>query len=147
MKLIPKDDFILLDKKIQITLNDIRIPFGIEKYYNDYVCKFSLNKENYILFRNIEDEVRLKLLDIDEEYDLKSQINEVNNFKSLTCKLFQTKNNILTQIIDENSKIISYADIKKKDRVNLIIFFDKLWVKDNIVYYKWKLYFIKKCLE
>ena len=145
MKLIPKDDFLLLDTKIQISLQDISIPFGIEKYYNDYICKFSLNKENFILFNNIENQIREKLIEINEEYELKSQINEFKNFKSLTCKLFKVKNNILTQILGENSNIISHTDIKKKNKVNLIIFFDKLWIKDNIVYYKWKIYFIKKC--
>ena len=141
MKLTPKGDFLLLDDKIQIVLDDISLPFGIEKQYDNFVCKLSLNKENYILFQNIENEIREKLLET--EYELKSQINEYKNFKTLNSKLFMVKNNIVTEIIDKNSNIIPYTEIQRKDKANIIIYFDKLWIKNNIAYYKWKVVFIK----
>ena len=141
MKLTPKGDFLLLDDKIQIVLDDISLPFGIEKQYDNFVCKLSLNKENYILFQNIENEIREKLLET--EYELKSQINEYKNFKTLNSKLFKVKKNIVTEIIDKNSNIIPYTEIQRKDKANIIIYFDKLWIKNNIAYYKWKVVFIK----
>ena len=144
MKFTKKDNFLILDKQLKIVLNDITIPFGIEKYYTDYTCKLSLNTENYNMFKNIENSIREELLEIDSEYELKSQINESRNFKTLTAKLFSVKNNIVTEIIDEESKIIGMDEIAKKQKINIIIFFDKMWLKNNIAYYKWKIIFIKK---
>ena len=83
------------------------------------------------------------------------QIESLPNINRKAAKMQRVLLGYATNIeIDESHGRIllpptlrEYAEIKKKDRVNLIIFFDKLWVKDNIAYYKWKLYFIKKCLE
>ena len=100
MKLIKNEDFITLEKPIKIVLNDILLPFGIEKYYNDYVCKLSLNNENYKIFKKIENDIIENMIDIDEDYELKTQINEYKQFKSLTSKLYLVKNKIVTEIID-----------------------------------------------
>jgi hypothetical protein len=143
-KLIKKGDFIMFDNPLKIVLNDILIPFGIEKQYNDYVCKLSLNNENYKMFKNIEDDIIEKLIDIDSDYELKTQINKYKQFKSLSCKLYLVKNKIVTEIIDKDSNIIGIDEIIKKDKINVILNTDRLWIKDNIAYYKWKIVFIKK---
>lgn len=144
MKLIVKNDFIFLEKPIQISLSNISSPFGIEKKYNDYIVKLSLNNENYIMFKNIEDEMISELIKIDSEYELKTQINIYNNFKSLITKLFIVKNNIITEFLDNNSNIIGIDDFKKKTKLDLIITVDKFWIKNKICYYKWKILYMKK---
>jgi hypothetical protein len=76
---------------------------------------------------------------------LKSQIREKGMYKSLCTKLFLVKGNIVTEIIDKDSRIISKDQINRKSRVDIILNFDKLWVnKNNIAYYKWKILYIKK---
>lgn len=144
MKLTKKDDFIIFDKAIKLVLNDILVPFGIDKQYNDYICKLSLNNENYKMFKIIEDDIIENLIDIDEEYELKTQIIHYRQFKSLKAKLYLVKNRIVTEIINNESQIIGIDEIFNKNRFDMILTTDRLWVKDNIVYYKWKIIYMKK---
>lgn len=145
MKLIKKDAFIILDKPLKITLTDILLPFGIENKYNNYISKLSLNNENYLMFKKIEDDIIENLIDMDNKYQLKSEIYKYKNYKSLKSKILLIKNNIITEIIDNKSNIIGIDEIKVKNRVNLILLLDKLWINDNdIVFYNWKILYIKK---
>lgn len=144
MKIYRKDEnFLMLDEPIKIVLTDVAVPFGIEKFYNDYTCKITLNHENYVMFNNIENTLRENIDEIDNELELKSQLEKYKDYKYLRSKLYMIKGNILTEILDEHSQTCDKESIGRK-RVDAIVTFDRLWVKDKIAYYKWKILYIKK---
>lgn len=146
MKLVKKGDFLLFDKKIVINLHKIITPFGIETYYENYQCKLLLNQEKYNTFLAIEEDIINELLKIDKQINFQSQLSNKDDSNLLTTKLFIMKQNILTRITDSDNKIIYKDEIGKYDRVDITVSLDKLWLKNNIAYGKWKVLSIKKLL-
>ena len=115
--------------KIVFPVNNVNIPFGLEKYYNDYLIKIQLDSESII---KIVDKIEEKISQIDKN-KFKSQIKKSENFKDLlTIKIVNNKNEL--NIKKENNPLTTIFDINKKCRVDLIIFIDLVWFgKDSLV--------------
>mgnify|MGYP001434899441 CR=1 FL=1 len=118
---------------ISFPINNVKTPFGLEKYYNDYIIKIQLSEHKLKKFiYNLEDYIS----NINKN-NFKSQIKKNSNFDDLlTIKISNNKNDI--SIKSSNSSLITIFDIKKKSSLNCIIFMDLIWTNSNNVVAKFK---------
>ena len=116
------------DEILLFNFNNVKIPFGLEKYYNDYILKIEL------------DDVHLKIIDIIEnkiktlnKNKFKSQIKRnISGKPFLTIKIVNNKNDISVKNKDNN--LLTIFDIKKNSIINLYFYMDIVWFgKDSIV--------------
>jgi len=136
-------DFYDLEEKIIIKLENTKFPFGLD---NNSILKCNIITKYYDIFENIEKKLGEYLSTLDDEYSLKSQliITDTKYPNQLITKLHWHKNNVLTNIFDKHHNILTYTNINKKNKYDIIVYIDKFWHKDNIFYYKWKIRQIKE---
>ena len=117
------------DEKLAFPVKNVNIPFGLEKYYNDYLIKIQLDSEPII---NLVNKIEEKVSEIDKN-KFKSQIKKSQNFKDLlTIKIVNNKNELF--IKKDNNQLTTIFDISKNCRVDLMIFIDLVWFgKDSLV--------------
>tara|TARA_E500000178_G_scaffold183982_1_gene182314 strand:- start:3014 stop:3457 length:444 start_codon:yes stop_codon:yes gene_type:complete len=117
----------------------IKIPFGVEKVFNNQIVKLELPKDNIFsqLILNIEKKL-CEILGIDE---ISSQI--IKSKKPIFGDLLITKiiryKDQLKIDIDRNNEIDVVSNIKKGDKGIATLEIDKLWKYDGKYTYKIKL--------
>ena len=115
--------------KIIFPVNNVKIPFGLEKYYNDYLIKIPLNSE---IIKSLVNKIEDKISPMDKN-KFKSQIRKSQNYEDLlTVKIINNKNEISIKKYDNS--LATIFDINKNSIINLIIFIDLVWSgKDSLV--------------
>ena len=126
-------------KSLIIKTPMIKIPFGVEKVYNNQIVKLELPKDKVFseLITNIEKRF-CEILEIDE---INSQI--IKSKKPMFGDLLITKivryKDQLKIDIDRNNEIEVVSNIKKGDKGIATLEIDKLWKYDGKYTYKIKL--------
>ena len=110
-------------------MNNVKVPFGLEKYYNDYIIKIQLSNE---LVKNVIYKIEEAIYKMDEN-KFKSQIKRSNNFEDLlTIKIANNKNE--NSITNNDNSISTIFDIKKNSSIDIEIYIDLIWSgKDSLV--------------
>lgn len=130
------------NKCYEINLENIKIPFGIEKTnYNSMILKINLDNidfKNYI--SNIEEKLfNLQSILDNKKYILQSQILKYDNYEDkLILKIKMFNNKILTKVYKNNIEI-SIFDINSKDILDLEIIGNIYLSKDNKFILKWNI--------
>lgn len=121
------------NKSLNLEYNSLLVPFGVEKYFNNYILKIILNNESEELFntmKTIEQENILYLKKqgnfSDSEY--KSQIINKNNYGSfLVVKIPLVKGQISTDVVDHENKFDNIFNIKKNQKINVCLELNSIW--------------------
>lgn len=128
-------------KKIKFCLENIYIPFGLEKYkFNmkfKYFLKINLSQELYEIFSNFEDYVCKKVFKLyGKNYKIKSQLEKRNTHNLLILKIKEFRNKLLSKIIDKEGCNISIFEITSKLYANIIIS-PNIYINNNEIIIKW----------
>ena len=117
------------DELIIFKMNNVKVPFGLEKYYNDYILKIQLSDE---LVKSIVYKIEEVIYKMDEN-KFKSQIKRSNNFEDLlTIKIANNKNE--NSIKNNDNSVSTIFDIKKNSNIDIEIYIDLIWSgKDSLV--------------
>jgi len=117
----------------------VKIPFGVEKVFNNQIVKLELPKDNIFseLILNIEKRF-CEILEIDEinSQIIKSKKPMFGNL--LITKIVRYKDQMKIDI-DRNNEIEVVSNIKKGDKGIATLEIDKLWKYDGKYTYKIKL--------
>jgi ribosomal protein L9 len=117
----------------------IRIPFGVEKEYQNLIVKIELPKDKE--FSKLIKAIEQKFCEILEIDSIKSQLRESTN-KSfgdlLTTKIIRYKDRANIKI-DRNNSIETSNNIKKGDKGVATLLFDSVWKYGDNYTYKIKL--------
>lgn len=136
------------NNKIQIVLNNISVPFGLEKYnygkQNKYYLKLNIDdsiSNNIIKF---EKYIKQKIhSQFDLNLDIKTQIIIKNRFNNQLITKFKDYNNkIQTKILDEENRNISIFEILPKEKIEIYIS-PNCYILNNNLILKWTIITIK----
>ena len=119
-------------------------PFGLEKYYNNYIINFEIpinkNKDfcdqiflineyfssiNEIYTEN--DTINLNNLNF---YNF-AKLNEYNNSLQIRLYLKKNKNKIISNFFDSNNKPLSVFDLQKNDKLKISVELNSIWLKKD----------------
>ena len=140
--------FIKDTTNVELELKNVFLPFGIETEYNNLILKIDLDstksetKELIQTVKLLEKYIEKSISEMNgnKEYILVSQIKETKEeFNDLLiCKIPQRNNKVRCYITDYGGYYKTIYDLKMKTRCKMNIYIDLLWIKDNKIYYKWK---------
>lgn len=131
-------NFFELNEKLVIKLDNIKFPFGFEN--NNTILKCNITTKQTELIKNIENMLEKKIKDIDHKYEIKSQLILKEKYANqLITKVHSHKNKILSIFVNNDDIISPYTIITNKNKYEMIIFLDKLWLNNDIFFYKWKI--------
>jgi hypothetical protein len=139
-----KDKFFSLKDPLTIITPNLYIPFGIEKYYTNYILKLQLRNfktDKIILFERLIIGIENKLNDLLDN-NLVSNMKYSNKYDPLlTIKLLQNKNVFTCNAAYKNAKDepLNILDIKAKQYCLCDIIIDTIWKYNDKYYYKIKL--------
>ena len=121
------------DDLLIFKMNNVKVPFGLEKYYNDYILKIQLSDE---LVKSIVYKIEEVIYKMDEN-KFKSQIKRSNNFEDLlTIKIANNKNE--NSIKNNDNSVSTIFDIKKNSNIDIEIYIDLIWFGKNSLVAKFK---------
>lgn len=132
-------------KKLIIKTPKLYLPFGIDKTDKDYFLNVQLRKTNnkeynkeLQLFEecimNIETLIKTKL-----NKPINSQIRYKDGYDPIiSFKVIKNKNKITTEI-KQNNSFFNFYKITKGMYLDYEIIIDKVWIYNDIIYYKIKL--------
>ena len=121
------------NKSLSLEYNSLLVPFGVEKYFNNYILKIILNNESEELFnimKTIEQEniLYLKKQGNFSESEYKSQIINKNNYGNfLVVKIPLVKGQISTNVVDHENKFDNIFNIKKNQKINVCLELNAIW--------------------
>jgi hypothetical protein len=136
-------------KKLEIETPIMCCPFGLEEEYSNLIFKLQ--------FKNLENDVKMKdlynfAINFEEKISnligesVKSQLRLSEKYPPMIIsKVVKMKNNILTEITDEDNNLFNVYNLKNKYNYGLkcLIKLDKIWKYNNKYYYKWNLIKVK----
>lgn len=118
-------------QRINITLNfeNIKSPFGLEKFQNVYYINWELNTEYANLIKQFDLEIKDIITTANEQYtswSWTSNVKEKYGFKPLLkTRLLQTKNKFIVECIT------SPFEINYKNNMNIILIIDSIWFNEK----------------
>ena len=136
------------NKKHQIKLNNVFIPFGMEKYGKLFILNIELNPTDnnthynyYSILSQFEEDLKNK------QFNNQQLINDLNG-KDYSCNLRNSKcgNIIRTHVsgFPKSSSIVNgikceyeSRNIKKASRINVILELGTIWISDNSYGFSW----------
>lgn len=136
IKYTPKPKYIEIsynDQELNFEYKSLLVPFGVEKYFSNYILKIILNSESEELFkiiRKIEQEniMYLKKEGNFSESDYKSQIIHKDNYGDfLVVKIPSVKGQITTHVVDSENNIDNIFNVKKKQKINICLELNTIW--------------------
>ncbi len=121
------------DDLIKFKLYNVKVPFGIEKYYNDTLIKIQINNESVKnLVYKIED-----FISKFNDNKFKSQIKKNNNYPDLLIvKISNNKND--NTILNNDNSFSTMFDIKKNSFIDIEVYIDLIWSGKDIIVGKFK---------
>jgi len=113
---------------IILNLENIKSPFGLEKYKNVYYINWEIDIDIMKILNKIEDEIKIKINNNDIiNYQFISNIKEKKNFiPLLKTRIRQIKNKF---IINSNESLF---DIKYNSELNISIEIDSIWINQKL---------------
>ena len=144
LEIIKNSKYLSLKEPLTIITPNLYIPFGVEKYYTNYILKLQLRDfktDKMILFEKLIISIENKLNDL---LDNKLSSNMKYSMKYdplLTVKLIQNKNVFTCNAAYKNNKndLINILDIDSKQYCNCELNIDTIWKFKENYYYKIKL--------
>ena len=137
------------NKNVELEINNVLLPFGLEEEYNNFIIKINLDNNNSqtkelketvtLLEKYIEDTIQK--LNNNKDFRLVSKIKKTEErFDDLlVCKIPQKNNKVKCYITDYGGYFKTIYDLGKKTRCNIVIYLDILFLKNNKIYYTWKI--------
>ena len=136
-------------KNVELELNNVILPFGLEEEYNNLIVKIDLESKNkttkelYETVTLLEKYIKEKISEINgnKDYSISSKIKKTKDkFNDLlVCKIPQKNNKVRCYITDYGGYYKTIYDLEKNTRCNMIIYLDLLFIKNSIIYYTWKI--------
>ena len=132
-------------KPLLIKSPELISPFGLDKEYNNYYIKAQLRKDRDINLNNqkklfikfIENLETLFKIELGKEVN--SQIRYSKNYDPIiTLKLITFKNKISTEV-KKGTEFFNIFNLPKNSSFISEFIIDKLWIYNDIIYYKIKL--------
>ena len=121
------------NEKLIFNTNQVYIPFGVEKNFNNYYLKILKNDESNSLFQFIE-EIESKFIQFLNNYNSSEQVNFTSQIKKkqgygdfLQLKIPYRNNQFILDIYDQENNRKTIFDIKKKQQLKLKLMIDNIW--------------------
>ena len=123
---------------IRFTTTNVKVPFGIEKYYDSYILKIQLLDTDLIQFINFI-ENKVQQINSNHKYTFVSQIQKSKKPYPdlLIVKIDNNKTNRL-DITSTSGNFINMFDIKKNAELSMDIYVDNIWCGNNKIIAKFK---------
>ena len=118
---------------IKMKLNNVKVPFGIEKYYNDYIIKIQLSDST---IKNIINNVEKEIINVEPNILFKSQIKKSENYEDLLIVKILSNNEMKIESAD--TSLTTIFNISKNAIIDIVIFIDIIWISDTIKVAKFK---------
>ena len=127
-------------------LDSVRFPFGLEQSFNHYLLKIEITPEIEAEIIQLEQEIlEITKQTLDEpNLQIKSQIQygKRNYPNLLISKIYMKKKQIKTTVNYERTSTetnhLTIFDIGSSAQ-NINLFIDNLFIRNNKIYYKWKI--------
>ena len=125
------------DNVLMMSHESVYVPFGLEKNFNNYILKILYNNESKDLFEKImkieeQNITFLKMCGDFEKYEYKSQIIEKKNYgKFLIVKIPLVKNQFNVEIMDKENNLQDIFKIQKKQKMNICLEINSIWIFKN----------------
>lgn len=120
-------------EKLIFYTNQVYIPFGLEKNFNNYYLKVLKNDESNLLFQFIK-EIESKCIQFLNDYNSSKQVNFISQIKIkpsygdfLQLKIPYKNNQFILDIYDQENNRKTIFDIKKKQQLKLKLMIDNIW--------------------
>ena len=141
--------FIQGSKNVELEINNVILPFGLEEEYNNLIIKIDLDKNNsqtkelldtVILIEKYIEET-IQKINKNKDFTLVSKIKKTQErFNDLlVCKIPQKNKKAKCYITDCGGYYKTIFDLKKNTRCNIVIYLDILFIKNYKIYYTWKI--------
>jgi len=133
--------YISLKEPLLIKTPDLYIPFGVEKFYSNYILKLQLRNfkmDKIILFAKIIIELENKLNSLLDDCLVSNMKYSDKYDPLLTVKLLQTKNQFTCNAF-KGDEPLNILDINTKQICKCDLIIDNIWKFKDKYYYKIKL--------
>ena len=130
-------DILYEKEKFIFDTDQVYIPFGLEKNYNNYYIKVLKNKQSESLFemiKSLENQFTQFLVELNPSHEINfiSQIKTKANYGDfLQLKIPYKHNQFILDVFDQENNRKTIFDLKKKQQVKLKLMLDSIWPFNN----------------